>query len=282
MSEFADKVALIVGGANGVGLAVAQALGQLGCRLVIADLGCATDGLGHDPDVVHAAARSLEQAGNQVLALPLDSAAPDSASQLVKAARDHFGRVDLGVYCAGYHRDRTFLRESDEALERVIAVHLLGALRFSRELTRALIEAKQPGSIVLATSAAAFLGSAGQSAHAIAAGGLVGFVKTAATELRRHKIRVNAVVPTARTRLTAELPLFASIRDDSLTAEHVAQGICHLLSDAASDVQGEAIGIAGGRIYAFRHSETSGAFLEGDGPPSLAAIAASWRDVVRR
>jgi NAD(P)-dependent dehydrogenase (short-subunit alcohol dehydrogenase family) len=135
---------------------------------------------------------------------------------------------------------------------------------------------------VLVSSASGFFGSAGQSALAMAAGGLIGFVKTAATELRRHKIRVNAVVPTARTRLTAQLPLFESIRSDSLTPEHVAQGICHLLSDAAQDVLGEVIGIAGGRIYAYRHAETSGAFLEDSAPPSLASIAAAWRDVSRR
>jgi hypothetical protein len=77
------------------------------------------------------------------------------------------------------------------------------------------------------------------------------------------------------------LPLFEAIREDSLTPEHVAQVVCHLLSSAARDVHGEAIGVAGGRIYAFRHAETSGAFLEGP-PATLAAIAAAWRDVTRR
>lgn len=282
MAEFADKVAIVVGGASGVGLATALALGRLGCRLVVADLGCEVDGTGHDPSVVSEAAQQLEAAGVQVLALDLDAAQPGTAEQLVEAALARFGRVDLGVYCAGFHHERALLRRNEAELERVLAVHLLGPMRFAQELARALIAAKAGGSIVLATSAAGFFGSAGHSALAVAAGGLVGFVKTAATELRRHKIRVNAVVPTARTRLTEQLPLFASIRAESLTPAHVAQGICHLLSEAAADVLGEVIGVAGGRIYAFRHAETSGAFLEGDAPPSLASIAASWRDVTRR
>jgi NAD(P)-dependent dehydrogenase (short-subunit alcohol dehydrogenase family) len=283
MTEFADKVAIIVGGASGVGRATAEALGRLGCRLVIADLGCAPDGTGHDPDVVADTAQQLEDAGAEVLALALDAAEPASAHQLVEAALARFGRVDLGVYCAGFHHERALLRGDGEAeLERVLAVHLFGAMRFTQELARALVAAKSAGSIVLATSAAGFFGSAGHGALAVASGGLVGFVKTAATELRRHKIRVNALVPTARTRLTEQLPLFASIRAESLTPGHVAQGICHLLSEAAADVLGEVIGVAGGRIYAFRHAETSGAFLEGDTLPSLASIAASWRDVTRR
>jgi NAD(P)-dependent dehydrogenase (short-subunit alcohol dehydrogenase family) len=282
MTEFSDKVVVIVGGASGVGLATARALGRLGCQLVIADLGCAIDGTGHDPDVVSQAAQELELVGAQVLALALDAAQPGAAQTLIAAALARFGRVDFGVYCAGFHHERALLRLTDAELERVLAVHLFGAMRFAQELARALIGAKTEGSIVLATSAAGFFGSAGHSAIAVAGGGLVGFVKTAATELRRHKVRVNALVPTARTRLTDQLPLFASIRADSLTPEHVAQGICHLLSSAAADVQGEVIGVAGGRIYAFRHAETSGAFLEGDEPPSLPNIAASWRDVTRR
>ncbi|HEY6876546.1 MAG TPA: SDR family oxidoreductase, partial [Polyangiales bacterium] len=137
------------------------------------------------------------------------------------------------------------------------------------------------GSIALASSASGFFGSAGQSSLAIAAGGLAGFVRTAATELRRNKVRLNVVVPTARTRLTEQLPLFASIKADSLSPEHAAQGIVYLLTEAAADVQGEIIGVAGGRLYAFRHAETSGAYLEGN-PPALTEIAASWRDVTRR
>jgi NAD(P)-dependent dehydrogenase (short-subunit alcohol dehydrogenase family) len=282
MSEFAEKVAIVVGGAQGVGRAVAHTLSQLGTRIVLADLGCAVDGANPDPSVVVKAAQELSQLGGQVFPLALDAGHPEAARELVAAAQAQYGRVDLGVYAAGFLHDRTLLRDDEDALDHVLQVHLRGAMRFTRELARALIEQKSGGSIVLATSASAFFGSAGQSALAAAAGGLVGFVKTAATELRRHKVRVNAVVPTARTRLTAQLPLFASIRADSLTPEHVAQGICHLLSNAAEDVLGEAIGIAGGRIYAFRHAETSGAYLEDTSVPSLSAIAAAWRDVSRR
>ncbi|MDB4975510.1 MAG: Dehydrogenase [Myxococcaceae bacterium] len=282
MSEFAEKVAIVVGGAQGVGKATAQALARLGARVLIADLGSAPDGSGSDPEIVARAAEELSRAGGEVAGLFLDVSVPGAAKQLIEAAQARFGRVDHGIYCAGFAHDRALLRTQDSELEHVLGVHLLGAIRFTHELARALIAAKTGGSIVLATSPSAFFGSAGQSAMAAAAGGLVGFVKTAATELRRHHIRVNAVVPTARTRLTAQLPLFESIRADSLTPEHVAQGICHLLSDAAADVRGEVIGMAGGRIYAFRHAETSGAFLEDGSLPSLETIAAAWRDVSRR
>lgn len=282
MNELQDKVGIVVGGAGGIGLAVVRGLVALGARVVMVDLGTLADGSSSDPEVVALAAQGVSGAGGDVFPLALDAGSADAARTMVASTQERFGRVDFGVYCAGFQHDRPLLRDADDELAQVLAVHLLGAVRFTRELSRALIAAKQGGSVILATSAAAFFGTAGQSALAIAAGGLVGFVKTAATELRRHKIRVNAIVPTARTRLTAQLPLFESIRADSLTPEHVAQGICHLLSDAAEDVLGEVIGIAGGRLYAFRHAETSGAFLEGSEPPSLSAIAAAWPEVSRR
>lgn len=281
MSEFDNKVAIIVGGARGVGRAAAEAFGDLGGQVLLVDLGCEPDGAGHDPDVVAEAAEQLTHRGVRAMALALDSAKAESAEAMVEAALTHFGRIDYGVYSAGYHHERPFLRESAEDLERVLAVHLLGAVSFSRALCRRWLASKSAGSVVLASSASAFLGGANQSALAMAAGGLTGFVKTVAAELRRQPIRVNALVPTARTRLTENLPLFASIREDSLSAAHVAQVICHLWSDASCDVRGEVLGVAGGRIYAYRHLETSGAFHEG-APPALADIAASWREVTRR
>jgi NAD(P)-dependent dehydrogenase (short-subunit alcohol dehydrogenase family) len=282
MSEQQEKVAIVIGAGSGIGRATARALASQGVQLVIADLGCAPDGSGRDPSVVEAAATELEALGVSVVAHAIDASAPEAAGALISAALERFGRVDFGLYAAGYHHERPLLRVSDDELARVLEVHLLGALRFGRELARTLLARKSGGSIVLASASAAFLGSAGHSALASAAGGLVAYVRKAAAELRRQGVRINALIPTARTRLTASLPLFTSIRADSLTPEHVAQVVLFLLSDAARDVQGEAIGVAGSRIYAFRHAETSGAFHDDVAPPTLAQIEARWREVTRR
>ena len=133
--------------------------------------------MGHDPDVAARAAREITTGGAQAFALPLDAAQPDAARQAIDATQAQFGRVDFGVYCPGFLHERPLLRDTDEQLERVLEVQLLGAVRFTRELSRSMIAAKSGGGIVLTTWASAFLGSAGQSALAIAAGGLVGFVK---------------------------------------------------------------------------------------------------------
>lgn len=281
MNEFESKVGVIVGGGRGVGRASALALAALGAELLIVDVGSSVDGLESDHSVARAAADEVIANGGRAQAIALDAAQPDAAETIVQGAKERFGRLDFGLYCAGFRHDRALLRDTDGELERVLATHLLAPIRFTRALAAELVASRSDGSILLLTSAAAFAGTAGHSAHAAAAGGVVGFVRTAALELRRKGVRLNALIPTARTRLTESLPLFSSIRDDSLTAEHVAQVVCHVLSPTTRDVHGEVLGVAGGRIYGYRQSETSGAYLEGP-PASLAAIAAAWRDVTKR
>jgi NAD(P)-dependent dehydrogenase (short-subunit alcohol dehydrogenase family) len=277
---FSDKVCIVVGGGRGIGRATALALAREGARVVIDDLGCAADGTGQDPDVAQQVLAEIRALGGEGLALSHDARESDAARRTVAAAKAAFGEIHGGFYCAGVVRDRPLLRMDDTDLDALLDVQARGAFRFTRDLARVLVEQRKGGSIVLSGSAAAFLGSQAQAGAAMAAGAIASFTRTAATELRRHNVRVNCVMPTARTRLTEHLPLFQSIRADSLTPEHAAQVVCHLLSDAAADVHGELLGVAGGRTYALRVSETSGAFREG-APASLAEIAGSWREVTR-
>jgi len=277
---FANKVALVVGGGRGIGRAVALGLAREGARVVINDSGCASDGTGHDSSVAESVAEEIRVAGGKALALSVDMTTADAARQLVDASRHSFGRIDAGYYAAGILREKPLVRLSDTDFEAILDVHVRGSMRFTRELANALIEQREGGAILLTTSAAGLFGAAQQTALAMAAGAIAALTKTAATELRRHGIRVNAIAPTARTRLTEGLPLFQSIRPDSLSVEHVVPVACHLLSPEGGDVHGELVGVAGGRIYAFRTNETSGLFQEGP-PVGLAALATTFREVTR-
>jgi NAD(P)-dependent dehydrogenase (short-subunit alcohol dehydrogenase family) len=277
---FANKVYLIVGGGRGIGRATALSLAREGARVVINDMGCGTDGTGHDPNVAEAAADEVRSLGTEALALSYDVREPEAARLMVAAAREAFGALHGGYYAAGIARERPLLRMTDADFDALLDVHVRGTLRFTREVARALIEQHQGGSIVLSSSPTAFFGSASQTGAAAAQGAVASFARTAASEFRRHGVRINCVVPTARTRLTEDAPLFQSIRADSLTPEHVAQVVCHLLSEAAREVHGELVGVAGGRVYTIRVGETSGAFREG-APATLAELAASWREVTR-
>jgi len=280
MGLLADKAFVVVGGGRGIGRATALALAQQGARVVIDDSGCDANGEGHDPNVAPEVAAEIRSRGGEALALTLDARARDTPQRVVEACLKAFGGVHGGLFCAGFTRERALLRMNDDDLDSLLDLQVRGAFRFTRDLGRALVEQRQGGSIVLCGSNAAFFGSAAQAGAATAAGAVASLARTAATELRRQGVRVNCVIPTARTRQTEHLPLFRSIKADSLSAEHVANVVAYLLSEAAQDVHGELVGVAGGRTYAYRMSETSGLFREGP-PVEWGELAASWREVTR-
>jgi NAD(P)-dependent dehydrogenase (short-subunit alcohol dehydrogenase family) len=281
MGLFEGKVGVVVGGGRGIGRAAALLLAREGARVVIQDAGVELDGSGHDPAPAETVAREIRELGGNALALDLDASLATAPRQCLDAALRAFGRVDCALYSAGVLRERPLLRTSDEVFDLPFAVHARGAFRFAREFARRLVESKTQGSLVLSSAPAGFAGTPGQAALAASALAVVGFAKTAATELRRHGIRVNVLVPTARTRQTEHLPLFRSIRPDSMSAEHVAHVACFLLSEASSEVNGETIGVAGGRTYALRLNESPGTFVEGP-PQPFDAIAARFREVLGR
>lgn len=280
MGAFANKTFVIVGAGRGIGRATALALAKEGARLVLDDSGCDTDGQGHDPKVIDDVVAEVRALGSEALGFALDASEKTAIARLAAAARDAFGSLDGGFYAAGISRERAILRTRDEDLDALIDVHFKGAFRFVRDLGQALVEQRKGGSLLIASSPSAFFGTANQAGLAATAGAVASLARTAATELRRHGIRVNAILPTARTRLTEHLPLFQSIRPDSLRPEFVAQVACHLLGDASVDVHGELVGVAGGRTYAYRMSETSGLFRDG-GPLDLGVLAESFREVTR-
>lgn len=258
-----EKAVLIVGAGGGLGRAQATLLARLGARLVLNDIGCAPDGSGSDPAVVEAAAAEVRALGGSVVTSSEDLTAPGAADRLVELVRESYGRIDGAVFSAGIGRDRSLTKTSTEDLDRMLDVHVRGSFQLARAAATAMIDAGSGGSIVLSTGPTAFFGTARKTAEALCAGAIAGFVRSAAIELRRHGVRVNAIAPTARTRLTEDSPLFRGIATTSMTPEHVAPLVAFLLADDARDVHGDVLGVAGGRVYALQSRETTGSFAEG-------------------
>jgi NAD(P)-dependent dehydrogenase (short-subunit alcohol dehydrogenase family) len=254
----------VTGAGRGVGRAVAQAFAAEGARLVLADLGCDLEGRGSDPEVITTAAREIRDAGADVVSSTADVGVRGQAAGLVELALERFGRLDVAVSMAGVVRDRTILNMEDDDLDRLLDVHVRGTFELTRAAARAMVDGGRGGAIVLATSPVAFFGAARQSGAAATSAAVVGLVRSAAAELRRHAIRVNAIAPTARTRATAHRPTLDGARGVSMSPEHVAPVAVFLATDLGAEVQGEVVGVAGGRIYSFRGRETTGAFVEGD------------------
>lgn len=274
-----NRAIVITGAAGGIGAAVARRLSTRGDRLLLSDLGCGPDGAGRDDDRLETLVAELRSRGSVVAADARDVRGPGVIADLLDRAEKELGDVGGFVHAAGIHRESSVAKLTDADLADVLDLHVRTSFAVVRECADRLISQGRGGSIVLFTSPTAFFGAARQAATAAGAAAVAALVRTAALELRKFGIRVNAVAPTARTRQTEDSPLFKSIRADSMTAEQVAPLVSFLLSPAASEVSGEWLGAAGGRLYALGARESTGAFLG----PNLdeTAIAAAFGEIVR-
>ncbi len=280
MSLLAGKSVVVTGGGRGVGRAYALACAAHGARVLVNDLGADVHGHGEDPSVAEDVRDGIVEAGGEAIADATDVAGSEGANRVIARALEVFGRVDAVLACAGVVADRTVLKMDDALLDRIIDVHVRGAFALTRAASRAMLDAKHGGSIVLHTAPVAFFGALRQSALAATGAAVTGLVRSAAIELRKQGIRVNAVAPTARTRTTESLPLFRSISAGSMGPELVAPLGVFLASDLSADVTGEVVGAAGARLYALRSRETPGHFGDGE-PPAPEAIAAAWAEITR-
>jgi NAD(P)-dependent dehydrogenase (short-subunit alcohol dehydrogenase family) len=281
MSRLLDgKVVLVTGAGRGVGRAHALACAAHGARVVLNDLGCDVHGHGSDPNVAAAVAAEITAAGGEALADATDVGERTGPERLVALAHDRFGRLDSVFSAAGIVAARTVMKMDEAQLDRMYEVHVRSAFTLVRVAARAMIDGGAGGSIVLHTAPVAFFGALRQSALGAMAAAVAGLARSAAIELRKHHVRVNAIAPTARTRTTEELPLFRGIAPGSMGPEFVGPLGVFLASDLSTDVTGEVIGVAGTRLYALRSRETPGHF--GDGAPMTPeAIAQAWASAVR-
>jgi NAD(P)-dependent dehydrogenase (short-subunit alcohol dehydrogenase family) len=159
MTHMKDKTAIVTGGGNGIGRAVAQLLAREGARVVIADRGTAPDGSGEDPSVAEGAAQEIREAGGEALACSSNVATVGGAQEVVDLAVNELGGLDVLVNAAGIRRDRLLTQMDDAAFDDVIATHLRATFLCTRAAARVMRAAG--GRIVNTTSVAGMLGNLG-------------------------------------------------------------------------------------------------------------------------
>jgi 3-oxoacyl-[acyl-carrier protein] reductase len=262
--SLAGKTAIVTGSGRGLGLAFATELARRGASIVVNDV---------DAQTAADAVARVEQLGGRAVAVVAPVGPTATARELVAAAVETFGRLDILVTNAGVLRDTVLWKMSDEDFDTVIDVHLRGTFTTAREAVRQMRTAGTGGRIICVGSPTGQRGNFGQTNYAAAKAGIVGMVRTWALELRRAGITANAVIPVAATSMTATVPYFAAAvaaRDKGEpipaffrhdlgfgTADDVAGLVAFLGSDAAAAISGQAIGIGGDRLQLWTHPQAA-------------------------
>lgn len=278
------RVAIVTGAGRSLGRAYALALAAAGAAVVVNDVDAAS------ADTV---VEEIRAAGGAATAAVAAVGTAAAAEQLVRAAVDAFGRLDILVANAGVLRDRVLWKMSDEEFDLVVETHLRGTFTCARAAASFLREQGERGRIILIGSPAGQFGSFGQTNYAAVKAGIVAMARTWSLELARAEITVNAVVPTALSPMTATIPAYAQAWEDHLaglpvppelrrekalgTPDDVAPLVVWLASDRAAEVTGQAIGIGGDRLTLYAHPQVLDTDHR-DGGWSAEEIDAAWTD----
>lgn len=274
------KVAIITGAGGGIGRADALLFAKEGAKLVVNDLGGARDGAGSSDAAASKVVEEIKAAGGEAVASFDSVASAEGAQKIIAAAVSAFGRVDVLVNNAGILRDKSMLKMDEAMWDAVIDVHLKGTFLCTQAAAKQMVSQGGGGRIVNTTSVSGMLGNFGQANYSAAKAGIYGLTRTAAIELQKHRITVNAVAPIAKTRMTEDLPMFQTATD-SLTPEHIAPAALFLASDLCADRTGFVLAVAGAQMYAYKVVQSAGKFKDENGVWTADEIAENWDAIIK-
>jgi NAD(P)-dependent dehydrogenase (short-subunit alcohol dehydrogenase family) len=274
MDLLKEKIAIVTGGGRGIGRATAIAMAREGARVLINDLGTTAAGELAGDTCAEEVAEEIREQGGVAEADTSSVASLEGANAIVEHALSRFGGLDILVNLAGVGVDAQLHRLDAVEWQRALDTSLSGTFYCLKAAARVMKKAGA-GSIINTTSLSGLRGNWGQAHTAAAAAGVIGLTRTASIELQKYGVRVNAVAPVAKTRLTESLPMFEHV--SSMQPEHVAPAYVFLASDASREVTGAVLSAAGGRLSVFRMIETQGALKEeDDGIWTAEEIADHW------
>lgn len=239
-----DRVAIITGGAQGIGRAIGLLLAKNGAHIVIADI--------NDKQAMETA-QEIALLGRKSLAVKVDVSNFLEAENLGKTVFDAFGRIDILVNNAGITQDGLFLRMKEEEWDAVIAINLKSVFNCSKAVIR-FMGKQRGGKIISVASVVGQIGNIGQANYAASKAGIIGFTKTLAREFASRGIIVNAVAPgfieTDMTRILPEKVREGFISNIPLgrmgTPEEIAEAVLFLATDASNYITGQVINVNGG------------------------------------
>ncbi len=280
------RVAVITGAGRGIGREHALLFAREGARVVVNDVGGANDGTGADAGPAQQVVDEIRAAGGEAVANTGSVASWSGAAAMVDQAVEEYGRLDILVNNAGILRDAFVAGMDESQWDAVLAVHLKGhaaTLHHAAAYWKAQTKAGEPVDAAVVNTASAsgtFMPNAGQSNYGAAKAGIAALTLVAADELDRYGVRVNAIAPIARTRLTLATPgmgaLFAQEvpegEFDAFSPANISPVVAHLASPKCA-LTGKVFAVQGGAISELAGWHDVGT-IEADGPWDLDDLAA--------
>jgi len=292
MGALDGRIAVITGAGRGIGREHALLFAAEGALVVVNDPGGSVDGSGvGEGSPAHDVVAEIVAAGGRAVANVDDVSEWEGGRRLVGAAIEHFGGLDVLVNNAGILRDRMLVTMSEEEWDSVIRVHLKGhfvALRHAAAYWRARAKAGASvrASVVNTSSTSGLFGNPGQTNYGAAKAGIAALTTIAADELSRYGVRVNAIAPAARTRMTEQTPGLSEIVRpptdagvfDDWDPANVSPLVGYLATEGATE-NGRVYFVQGGQIRLFEPWSMAGT-LEKDGRWTIAELQAKMPGLV--
>jgi NAD(P)-dependent dehydrogenase (short-subunit alcohol dehydrogenase family) len=254
------KVAIVTGAGRGIGREEALLLAGEGAKVIVNDVGAASDGSGGDQHPAQEVVETIKAAGGDAAVNGDDISTWAGGKNVVDQAIDTFGKLDILVNNAGILRDKMSFNMDESDWDDVIRVHLKGHFAPTHHAAvywrgRSKAGEDVSGRIINTSSEAGLYGNAGQANYSAAKAGIASMTWVLARELERYGVTTNAIAPRARTRMTENLFGEMAAKGDASAFDewdpkNIAQLIGFLATDEAADVNGQVFVVFGGNIYA--------------------------------
>jgi NAD(P)-dependent dehydrogenase (short-subunit alcohol dehydrogenase family) len=257
MSGLCDgRVVVVTGAGGGIGRSHALLFAKEGAKVVVNDLGGSRDGSGTSAGPAQQVVDEIKALGGEAVAHTEDISSWDGAKSLIQLAIDTFGTIDVVVNNAGILRDRMMVNMTEAEWDAVIKVHLKGTFgpaHFAAEYWRDKSKAGEQvdGRIINTTSPSGIFGNIGQANYGAAKAGIAAFTIITSQELGRYGVTVNAIAPTALTRMTEDLGMMSGLTEeqkDTLGPDSISPLVVWLGSEQSKSVTGRVFGIFGSKI----------------------------------
>lgn len=250
-----DTVCIVCGGARGIGEATAKLMAEKGAQVVVNDLGVDLSGEDADAQPAQETVDDIRESGGEAMVHYGDVTDLEYTQELVEDTLDEYGVIHSVSNFAGILRDRMIFNMSEEEWDAVIDVHLKGHYALLRNVSahwrnRYKDEEFDRQRSFLCVSSASAEGNPGQPNYSAAKAGVLGLMRSSAHALHRYNVRVNALWPGALTRMTESIPeeYRSEMSEEDYGAHLVAPLPAFLASDAAEDLTGNTVGLAGGDL----------------------------------